>query len=56
MTGIGHYFGDIVLDEGTAPLGAVSMLAFIFFVILFEVINRLRNRISLGHVKTPITI
>lgn len=50
MTGIAHYFGDILLDESRAKLGVFSLLMFIFFVILFEAVFRIRNKFSVGHV------
>ena len=56
MTGIAHYFGDILKDEGMMMLGLFSLLTFIFFVIIFEAIFRVRNKYSLGHVKTTMTI
>lgn len=56
MTGVGHYYGDILNDEKSAPLGVASLLLFIFLVVLFEVIHRLRNKFSLGHIYTPVTI
>jgi len=53
MSGCFHYFGDVLKGDKRKILGAVSMISFCFLVILFETIYRLRNKFSLGHLKTP---
>jgi len=53
MSGIGHYFHDILQGDSRSVLGATSSLIFVGFVIIFEAIFRIRNKWALGHIKTP---
>jgi len=53
MTGCVQYFEDVLHGDKRKMLGVASMMSFILLVILFETIYRLRNRLSLGHIKTP---
>lgn len=53
MTGIGHYFGDILFGDNRKILGVISLLSFVFIVVLLETIYRLRNKYAMGHIKTP---
>ena len=56
MTGIVHYFGDFLQEDSKRPLGFVSLITFVIFVILCEVTYRIRNRYAMGHIKTPVII
>jgi len=55
-TGIGYYFGHVMNEDSRKVLSIVSILTFVFFVMIFEAIFRVRNKFSLGHVATPTTI
>ena len=55
LTGIGYYFGHIMNEDSRKVLAPVSFATFVFLVILFEAIFRVRNKFSLGHIKTPKT-
>lgn len=53
MTGIGHYFGDRLKGDERRVLGIFSFVVFCILVAIFESIFRIRNKYSMGHVKTP---
>lgn len=53
MTGIGHYFGDILQGDNRKILGVISLLSFCFIVMVLEAIYRLRNKYAKGHITTP---
>ena len=53
-SGVGHYFGDILLGDDRSILGSMNLLAFVLLVAIFEAIYRLRNKFSLGHIKSTI--
>ena len=53
MTGIGHYFGDIVGDDQMAPVGIISLGTFSLLVMIFECFYRRTNRKTDMTVKTP---
>lgn len=55
MTGIGHYFGDRLKGDERRVLGIFSFVVFCILVAIFEAIFRIRNKYSMGHVKTPVT-
>ena len=50
-SGIGFYHGDKLKDEEN-KLALANFISFILLVISFEAIYRIRNKWSLGHVKT----
>ena len=52
-TGIGYYFGHKLEGDDREILAPINMASFFFLVIVFEAIYRIRNKYSLGHVKTP---
>ena len=53
-TGIGYYYKFIIKQEADGmQLNMLSLLSFIFLIIIFETIYRVRNKYSLGHIKTP---
>ena len=43
MSGISHYFNDIVMDEAMAPLGFISLLSFSLLVVICEFFYRIAN-------------
>ena len=55
MTGLGHYYSDIMQGDDRKVLGLLSLASFILLVLVFEAIFRVRNRFAKGHVTTPAT-
>lgn len=53
MTGVGHYFGDRLKGDERRVLGIFSFVVFCILVAIFEAVFRIRNKYSMGHVKTP---
>ena len=53
MTGIGHYYADIVEDQQMASAGMISLGAFCLLVMIFECFYRRTNRKTDMTVKTP---
>ena len=53
MTGIGHYFGDIVEDESMQPVGIISLCTFCLLVMIFECFYRRTNSKADMIVGTP---
>ena len=50
-SGIAEYYE--YRDEDKKQLGPLSLFSFVLFVMVFEAIFRVRNKFSLGHIKTP---
>lgn len=53
LTGVGHYFGDRLQGDERRKLGIFSFVVFCILVVYFEAVHRIRNKYSMGHVKTP---
>ena len=53
-SGVGHYFGDVLLGDDRAILGSMNLLAFVVVVAILEASYRLRNKFALGHIKKTI--
>ena len=53
MTGLGHYFDDILQGDDRKVLGLVSLVTFCIFVAMLEGLYRIRNKYALGHIVTP---
>lgn len=53
MSGIQHYYGEVVMDYDMAPLGLISLLIFIVLVFIFEFFYRLANHRSDMVIVTP---
>ena len=53
MSGIGHYYHDVLQGDDRAILGTISLITFCVIVIIAETIFRVRNKFALGHIKTP---
>ena len=53
MSGIGHYYKDIVMDESKVPLSYISMLTFSLLVFLFECCHRSKDKKAKMTVETP---
>ena len=55
-TGIFHYFEGTLQGDERSKLGAVSLLSFVLFIVVFEFIFRIRNKFALGHIETPTNV
>ena len=52
-SGIGNYYGDKMQGDERKILAPINASSFCLLIVLFEAIYRIRNKFSLGHVKTP---
>ena len=53
MTGVAHYYADIVMDDHMVPLGVASFCTFCFLVMLCECVYRRTHRQADMVVETP---
>ena len=53
-SGVGHYYGDILLGDDRAIMGSMNLLAFVVLVAILEGLYRIRNKFALGHIKQTI--
>ena len=53
-SGVGHYFGDVLLGDSRSIFGSMNLLGFVVLVAIMEAIYRLRNKFSLGHIKSTL--
>lgn len=52
-SGLGNYYGEKLEDDPMKVLAPLNATTFVILIIIFEVIYRVRNKFSLGQVKTP---
>ena len=52
-SGLGIYYGGMLDDDPLSVLSKLNGITFCILIIIFEVIYRVRNKYSLGQVKTP---